>query len=279
MTSGGVVVSKIGEEGRKNKPEKSFFAGVPNEACDGKGAKGRKAPGLSLVRALTSVWSEVTLFQTMSGPTWLPPKQPEPSRVPQGRALPRGTLGPPTAHGASKCSPHIPRSGRRATGHLPSPFLPCLSASCCPFSKPEALVLVQVSLTLSPFPDSQVGEGGEAPQKGGFNEVPSPQSHLSSLPLVLQPHPRVNFCPLPPEQCYQPPGVPEDRGPTWAGSHGAPQHLQVRIGGEGRISLGVKVRDAKVGVVICICSSCFGSCPRGSLQTGESSALEVWMLR
>ncbi|XP_031194202.1 thyroid receptor-interacting protein 6 isoform X2 [Mastomys coucha] len=79
----------------------------------------------------------------MSGPTWLPPKQPEPSRVPPGRALPRGALGPPAAHGAT-----------------------------------------------------------------------------------LQPHPRVNFCPLPPEQCYQPPGVPEDRGPTWVGSHGAPQRLQ-----------------------------------------------------
>uniref|UniRef100_A0A0G2JGT2 Thyroid hormone receptor interactor 6 n=1 Tax=Mus musculus TaxID=10090 RepID=A0A0G2JGT2_MOUSE len=37
----------------------------------------------------------------MSGPTWLPPKQPEPSRLPQGRSLPRGALGPPTAHGAS----------------------------------------------------------------------------------------------------------------------------------------------------------------------------------
>ncbi|KAH0505769.1 Thyroid receptor-interacting protein 6 [Microtus ochrogaster] len=79
----------------------------------------------------------------MSGPTWLPPKQPEPSRVPQGRALPRGALGPPLAHGAT-----------------------------------------------------------------------------------LQPHPRVNFCPLPPEQCYQPPGVPDDRGPSWVGSHGAPQRLQ-----------------------------------------------------
>ncbi|XP_038201595.1 thyroid receptor-interacting protein 6 isoform X2 [Arvicola amphibius] len=79
----------------------------------------------------------------MSGPTWLPPKQPEPSRVSQGRAFPRGALGPPPAHGAT-----------------------------------------------------------------------------------LQPHPRVNFCPLPPEQCYQPLGVQDDRGPSWVGSHGAPQRLQ-----------------------------------------------------
>lgn len=58
------------------------------------------------------------------------------------------------------------RRGRRATGHLPSPFLPCLSASCCPFPKPEAPALVQLSLTLGPFPDSQVREGGEPPQEG-----------------------------------------------------------------------------------------------------------------
>ncbi|XP_058290875.1 thyroid receptor-interacting protein 6-like [Hylobates moloch] len=36
----------------------------------------------------------------MSGPTWLPPKQPEPARTPQGRAIPRGTPGPPPAQGA-----------------------------------------------------------------------------------------------------------------------------------------------------------------------------------
>ncbi|XP_042542561.1 thyroid receptor-interacting protein 6 isoform X2 [Dipodomys spectabilis] len=79
----------------------------------------------------------------MSGPTWLPPKQPEPARTPQGRALPRGPPGPLPPHGAA-----------------------------------------------------------------------------------LQPHPRVNFCPLPSEQCYQPSGGPEDRGPAWVGSHGAPQRLQ-----------------------------------------------------
>lgn len=48
VTSGGVVVSKIGEEGRKKKPEKSFFAGVPNGAWDGKGGKGPKAPNSRL---------------------------------------------------------------------------------------------------------------------------------------------------------------------------------------------------------------------------------------
>ncbi|XP_036760457.2 thyroid receptor-interacting protein 6 isoform X1 [Manis pentadactyla] len=79
----------------------------------------------------------------MSGPTWLPPKQPEPARAPQGRALPRGVPGPPSAHGTA-----------------------------------------------------------------------------------LQPHPRVNFCPLPSEQCYQVPGGPEDRGLAWVGCHGAPQRPQ-----------------------------------------------------
>lgn len=110
VTSGGVVLSKIGEEGKKKKARKSFFAGVPNGAWGRKGGKGLKAPAAGLVGVLTSVWSGATLFQTMSGPTWLPPKQPEPSRVPQGRALPRGTLGPPTAHGARKCSP-LPHPG------------------------------------------------------------------------------------------------------------------------------------------------------------------------
>ncbi|KAK2117235.1 Thyroid receptor-interacting protein 6, partial [Saguinus oedipus] len=43
----------------------------------------------------------------MSGPTWLPPKQPEPTRAPQGRAIPRGIPGPPPAHGglpADRCA-------------------------------------------------------------------------------------------------------------------------------------------------------------------------------
>ncbi|KAG3259880.1 thyroid hormone receptor interactor 6, transcript variant X2 [Ictidomys tridecemlineatus] len=80
----------------------------------------------------------------MSGPTWLPPRQPEPARAPQGRVLSRGTPGPPQAQGAA-----------------------------------------------------------------------------------LQPHPRVNFCPLPSEQCYQPPVGSEDRGPTWVGSHGASQRSQL----------------------------------------------------
>ncbi|KAI5945365.1 Serrate RNA effector molecule [Manis javanica] len=79
----------------------------------------------------------------MSGPTWLPPKQPEPARAPQGRALPRGAPGPPSAHRTA-----------------------------------------------------------------------------------LQPHPRVNFCPLPSEQCYQVLGGPEDRGLAWVGCHGATQRPQ-----------------------------------------------------
>lgn len=115
------------------------------------------------------------------------------------------------------------------------------------------------------------------PEKGSLHEVPTSVLSLTAL----QPHPRVNFCSLPPEQCYQPPGVPDDRGPSWVGSHGAPQRLQVRIGGEGRVcgSLSQGEGERSPGVVVYICSSCFGSVSRGSRQTGASSALEAWMLR
>lgn len=37
--------------------------------------------------------------------------------------------------------------------------------------------------------------------------------------------------------------------------------------------------ERSLGLVICICSPCLGSVPRASRQTGESSALEAWMLR
>ncbi|XP_059549592.1 thyroid receptor-interacting protein 6 isoform X1 [Myotis daubentonii] len=91
----------------------------------------------------------------MSGPTWLPPRQPEPPRAPQGRALPRGAPGPPPAHGAA-----------------------------------------------------------------------------------LQPHPRVNFCPVPAEQCYQVPGGLEDRGPAWVGCRGAPPRSQGLPPDRGRLHPG-----------------------------------------
>ncbi|XP_049643858.1 thyroid receptor-interacting protein 6 [Suncus etruscus] len=79
----------------------------------------------------------------MSGPTWLPPKQPETARALHGRVLPRGAPGPLPAHGTA-----------------------------------------------------------------------------------LQPHPRVSFCPVPSEQCYQGPVGPEERGLSWVGCHGAPQRSQ-----------------------------------------------------
>uniref|UniRef100_A0A4W2FL51 Thyroid hormone receptor interactor 6 n=1 Tax=Bos indicus x Bos taurus TaxID=30522 RepID=A0A4W2FL51_BOBOX len=125
----------------------------------------------------------------MSGPTWLPPKQPEPARAPQGRALPRGASGPPLAHGAA-----------------------------------------------------------------------------------LQPHPRVNFCPLPSEQCYQTPGEPEDRGLAWVGCHGAPQHSQVSTGTGGWGDLG---QGGDRGICI---SPCFLLPPqglppdRGGLRPGSLDA-------
>ena len=65
-----------------------------------------------------------------------------------------------------------------------------------------------------------------------------PTLALSSLTPALQPHPRVNFCPLPSEQCYQTPGEPEDRGLAWVGCHGAPQHSQVSTGTGGWGDLG-----------------------------------------
>eukprot|EP00069_Balaena_mysticetus_P002828 bmy_16126T0 len=117
----------------------------------------------------------------MSGPTWLPPKQPEPARAPQGRGLPRGASGPPAAHGAGA---GVGAWGRGEEG-------PKTAAS--------------TSVTLS---------------------FPNPTFALSSLNPALQPHPRVNFCPLPSEQCYQAPGGPEDRGLAWVGCHGAPQRSQ-----------------------------------------------------
>lgn len=55
---------------------------------------------------------------------------------------------------------------------------------------------------------------------------PIPTLALFSLTLAHQPHPRVNFCPLPSEQCYQAPGGPDDRGFPWVGCHGAPQRSQ-----------------------------------------------------
>lgn len=133
VTSGGVVVSKIGEEGRK-KSQKKFLCGSPKRGVRRKRREG--AQGSRIVGALTSVWSGVTLFQTMSGPTWLPPKQPEPSRVPQGRALPRGALGPPTAHGASKCSPHTHPEGQKC--HWPPSFTFSPLPVCFLLSLPQA---------------------------------------------------------------------------------------------------------------------------------------------
>lgn len=154
----------------------------------------------------------------MSGPTWLPPKQPEPPRAPQGRALPRGALGPPPAHGASKCFPlarpgaaEEPLATRR---RLPSPSARFLR------SPPQA----RGPCPCATFP-------GSCP----FPDAPGEKRSLPTAVLsltALQPHPRGSFCPLPPEQCYQPPGVADDRGPTWVGSLGAPQRLQVRVGGE-----------------------------------------------
>ncbi|XP_059978998.1 thyroid receptor-interacting protein 6 isoform X2 [Lagenorhynchus albirostris] len=67
-------------------------------------------------------------------------------------------------------------------------------------------------------------EPARAPQGRGLPRGASgpPAAHGAAL----QPHPRVNFCPLPSEQCYQAPGGPEDRGLAWVGCHGATQRSQ-----------------------------------------------------
>ncbi|KAG8523735.1 Thyroid receptor-interacting protein 6, partial [Galemys pyrenaicus] len=54
----------------------------------------------------------------------------------------------------------------------------------------------------------------------------SPEVPPGSHQPTVQPHQRVNFCPLPSEQCYQVLGGPEDRGLAWTGCHGAPQRSQ-----------------------------------------------------
>lgn len=127
---GGVVVPKIREEELKKKTEKVFFSGVPNEVRDGRAVEGQR-PGAS--RPL----SGVPPFQAMSGPTWLPPKQPEPARAPQGRAIPRGTPGPPPAHGAGKAAlvrqKSYPAVALTSVLQLQPPALP---ASSYPFPKP-----------------------------------------------------------------------------------------------------------------------------------------------
>ena len=99
-----------------------------------------------------------------------------------------------------------------------------------------------------------------------------PTLALSSLTPALQPHPRVNFCPLPSEQCYQTPGGPEDRGLAWVGCHGAPQHSQVSTGTGGWGDLG---QGGDRGICI---SPCFLLPPqglppdRGGLRPGSLDA-------
>lgn len=170
----------MGRKGGK-KARKSFFAGVPNGACDGKGGKGLKAPDSGLVGALTSVWSGVTLFQTMSGPTWLPPKQPEPPRVPQGRALPRGALGPPTAHGASKCSLTHTREGQKS--HWPPSFTFSPLPVCFLLSLPQA----RGPCSCATFPNSWsvprlpgTGKRRAAPRRAALTRYLSPVAPLLS---------------------------------------------------------------------------------------------------
>lgn len=179
---------------------------------------------------------------------------------------------------------------RRPPGHQRSP----LSCGCCLPLSPPLPPLPKPGWTSPPLPPrgppcllprprtpgagvGAWGRGEEGPKTAASTSVtlsfPNPTFTLSSLNPALQPHPRVNFCPLPSEQCYQAPGGPEDRGLAWVGCHGATQRSQVSTGIGGWGGLGQERRPCD------LLSPCFCSIPRGSPQTGGACAQEVWMLR
>lgn len=142
----------------------------------------------------------------MSGPTWLPPKQPEPARASQGRAHPRGAPGPPPAHGAGKTAPvplRRPRAGRLLQVPLSLP-LPLLPQSWAGTSVPCPLRSRASLLSLGPQVWVDVG-WGEAERrrvalKGGLHKYYPylfPHLHLHSL----FPHPST---PGPPQGQFLP---------------------------------------------------------------------------
>lgn len=284
MTSGGVVVPKIGEEGEKKKGQKKFLCGSPKRGGGRKGREGAQGFGLRACGGpdLCLEWSNHSrLCRDPPGfprSSQSPPESLREERFPEapwGRHRPMEQVSVPLSHTREWRKSHWPATLLRL--FFPARLLPAVSSPsqrgpypCATF--PDSY----------PFPDAPgTGRRRGAPRRAAFTRYPFsiPTSVLSLT--ALQPHPRVNFCPLPPEQCYQPPGVPDDRGPSWVGSHGAPQRLQVRIGGESRVcgSLSQGEGERSPGVVVYICSPCFGSVSRGSRQTGASSALEAWMLR
>lgn len=192
--TGGVAVPKIGEEGGKKKARKSFFPGVPNEVWDGRSGQDQR---LGTTRGLTAIWSP--LFQAMSGPTWLPPRQLEPARTPQGRALPRGAPGPPPAHGAGKAAPVPPRRP------LAIPRSPLSSASCLlPVPAAPSLKPFRFPAPPAMFSDPRcVGEEERGTQEGSLHTCHPPLllcPHLGSL----FPHPSTS---APPQGQFLPPPI------------------------------------------------------------------------
>lgn len=283
MTSGGVAVPKIGEEGEKKKAKKKFLCGSPKRGVGRKGKEGTRGPWLRACGGPDLCLECSNHSRPCLGPPGSPRSSQSPPESPREERFPEAPWGRhrPTEQVSVPLSlPGVAEEPLAARLHLFPPACP-LPAASSPSQRPF-LPLLQPSLTPVGSQMPRVREGlGEAPREGQPPRGTLLRPHLSSLPfLALQPHPRVNFCPLPPEQCYQPPGVPDDRGPTWVGSHGAPQRLQVSAGGEGRCGSPRRGEgEGSPGVVLCMYSPCSGSVSRGSRQTGASSALEAWMLR
>lgn len=117
----------------------------------------------------------------MSGPTWLPPKQPEPARASLRRPLPRGALELSPAHGAGKTTPcdggSHPPAGFCLLPILPLPPLPRSWAGTSLLSPPCFLPHAHIP--------SAAGKGKRRPERGGLHKChPSllPHPHLHSLP-------------------------------------------------------------------------------------------------
>ncbi|XP_008067373.1 thyroid receptor-interacting protein 6 isoform X2 [Carlito syrichta] len=121
----------------------------------------------------------------MSGPTWLPPKQPEPARAPQGRALPRGAPGPPPAHGA--VLPGSPGGAGAGLGGVPW-STPALSDRGC--LRPGSLDAEIDSLTcmLAELNGAR-GHAPRRPDRQAFEPPQPPAYRAGSLKPNIGGHP------------------------------------------------------------------------------------------
>jgi hypothetical protein len=230
---------------------------------------GIKATVLGLCEALTAVWS-TPCSRPCRGPPGSPQSNQSPTEFFRGERSPEAPQGrhqsteqvraPPVAEEPAATLAHLCLSAPAPWPHL----LPVAVVSClCP-----ACPLLKPSLPLAPLPTPRC-MGRRAAQREASMRctlLSIPTFGLCPFTAALQSHPRVNFCPLPSEQCYQAPGGPEDRGPTWVGSHGTPQRLQVRTGVEGLWGKGTPRLEGEQDPGLerrhCdLCSPCFGSNP------------------